>query len=155
MPEQLSSLCAIDGDIYKQIITFVTIVIGWVVVHLLSSNREMKKDKRSLIESVRSTILDLEKKGVSYHTSSITDIEQVEEDIISCLDMVSSRVSHIEESFSSEEIMALRKSITLTNFQTSKKTRTEYKPNSEFVLEIRAATKDLCDKLDAKFYSLY
>ena len=127
---------------YTIIITLVLSIIGWVVVHILSSKRDIRKERREFCRNTISFIEDLEKAALKYHMAESRNMD-LEQDIKINISFLDDRLSLIEKYFPSYcgKVQFLRSAITLDNFQSAK--FLTQSANSLIILSIRQSSHAL------------
>lgn len=103
-----------------QVITWSIVVCGWFIVNQQNNHRELRKEIRSNIESLKERLEELERIAISFHCSEFdvsksTDIVRE----IQRINEIINRQNLLSEEELSDIIKALRRSITLKNFDKS------------------------------------
>lgn len=55
---------------WSQVITWLVVITGWYVVNDKNNDREKRKEVRSLIDSIKNMLDDIEKEAIQYHTNN-------------------------------------------------------------------------------------
>ncbi len=142
-------------DARWQAVTWLLVVIGWVVVHYLTVVRERQKEIRELKNQVVDAILRVERAAIAFHQSSghdsdaartlVTDLSRIGRTIGS----PPLRILCVE----SKSVKEFRKSVTLRNFDPSD--FRSQQPSSNLVSEITRCADDLILSIDNSYASRY
>lgn len=100
-------------------ITLIFVLVGWIVVYQYQGRVETRKEIRSLIDSLRTRLKQLEIQAINYHLSDADFVQ--EKRILSEIQLVSNDIEQLGLVLSCDlrdEAYCLRKSITLNNFET-------------------------------------
>lgn len=165
MPVEFKFYCASSGYL-ELIITSFVIISGWIVVHFLGNISRKSEHHRSLLDKAKSIIKEIEVCSVDYHTSKSSTGTSLklksESSILSMLNELDwlliivfkndSPNNRINESISSS-FVEFRKSVTLINFQTNRKT--QYEHDSELIRNIKNTSLDLTQKIEDKYESTF
>jgi len=133
-----------------QFITPVIVIVGWFFVDWRTNNRELRKEKRSLIDKIHIDIDFIEKKAIEYHQAEYAN-EQVSKEIKILLGRLI-KVINREELIVKKDFWifsAFKKAITLNNFDSS--TFMCQSDNSELLDKIYATKDSLIDKVESEF----
>lgn len=129
----------------SDLVTWVLVVLGWMVVSDQNEQRELSKNGYARIVSVRDDLKLLEKRAVSFHTSSFNsnDMNALARAISKLTKELSLLQKHEFVGLStSMEAVALRRAMTLTNFE--EPSHSKQSAGSPVVQGIEEA----CDSLD-------
>lgn len=102
----------------EKIIPVFLVILGWVIVHCLTIEREKKREWREIAKKTVIDIEALERLAIQYHTNIIrnTDVEQA---ILKEIERLNDKLWNIRQKLSiPTNIRELRKAITLDNFGT-------------------------------------
>ena len=100
--------------------TWLIVVVGWFFVDWKNNRRELRKEKRALIDKINVDLNSIEKIAVEYHQNSHANIKTSQEIKIS-LDRVV-RILNREKLLARKDykkFIAFRQAITLDNFDSS------------------------------------
>lgn len=98
--------------------TLLLTIIGWCVVHLLSVQRDKKKEWREFARETTHIVDEIEKEAIRYHTSDQRD-EELEWNLKSYIDVLDTQIQLVKKHLNMKcDTSYLRASITLDNFQT-------------------------------------
>lgn len=102
---------------YTPAIAITTTVLGWCVVHWLSSQRDRKKEWRDFARSTSKLVDTIEKMAIRYHTNPSRDID-LESTLIALISKLDVYVQTIGKNIKIENrVSFFRAAITLDNFQ--------------------------------------
>lgn len=104
-----------------QIITWVLIVVGWLIVHYLTLTRERQKEIRELKSKLIERILEIENRSISFHQASSYSQDEARS-LVAEIERVSSTIARKPLSSLAIEpkvVAQFRRSITLKNFDQS------------------------------------
>jgi len=138
-----------------EVIAAVLVVVGWAATHLFSEARERRKEERAKIDKYIDSLILIVKDAHRFHTSS----EFSEEDrlalqnAIERLDRRLSRIRIIPPQTLSSEQIALRRAITLYNFDPSKFQQQRH--DSRILQRINDASMDLEEAIEAQYSKAY
>lgn len=107
-------------------VSIILVILGWIVVHFFSRNRDLKKEARSFaLETVKHITL-IEEKSIKYHLNNERDIN--EEHIIKLkLNDLDSRINVLKKSIKfKHDVSFFRSAITLNNFNSHQFTSQSY-----------------------------
>lgn len=131
----------------KDVITWVVILLGWYTVHHFSAKRDREKEARDYLRKIVSFTEELAQDAIAYHTAKSRD-EEREEVILRKIQRLSFMLQLAKKMTSRRDfplVRNLRKSITLTNFQTNKFKQQE--PRGEIILSIIREEEELIKTL--------
>jgi hypothetical protein len=132
----------------QAIVTWFLVVVGWVVVHYLTVIRERQKDFAERVKTITATIYELEAEAIAFHESEIYDPSKGRRIVVS-IDRIAKALSKPPLSkllVSTAHTIALRRSITLRNFDKSGFTRQG--EDSSIIAGIARACQRLIDAID-------
>lgn len=124
-----------------QFITPVVVIVGWFFVDWRTNKRELRKEKRSLIDKIHVDLDLIEKKAIEYHQATHAN-EQVGKEVKILLDRLI-KVLNRENLISRKDFgkfSAFKKAITLNNFDSS---TFICQPDNSELLDKIYATKDI------------
>lgn len=129
------------------------IIAGWVVVHHLSVIRERQKEIRERKDKLIQTIYEIEKAAICFHQSGNFNEEAARLLLVSLL-RISPEIKLLPFiSKESKHFIELRRSVTYTNFDSSK--FVSQQPTSKLVAKINQATDDLVTQIETDYSSRY
>ena len=140
---------------WLQAIPWIIVVLGWFATHAFSEARERRKDVKAQLEKLNVRFLSVEESAISFHTKAEFDSAQAR-DIATQLDRTERAIGRIQILSARDlqlYIIALRRSITLENFDSS-----EFKqqaPSSELLQEITHATFEIEDEIERQYQQHY
>ena len=130
-------------------------VAGWAAVHLSSESRERRKECRAKLDKLTEVIQAIGTDAQAFHSAAAHDPV-----VAAALD---TRIYRLERKFKTVPILALddilpflialRRSVTLENFDSS--AFTAQPPGSEILNEIDAAVEDLEDEMERQYAAHY
>ena len=133
--------------------TLCFVLIGWFITHLFSEARERRKELRTNIDKLHDAIYKIEKDGVSFHCATEFS-EDLNDDVILQMAIIERKLSRIIKSSDlAGNIIRLRRSITLENFDKTGFTRQPRRSN--IVYSISSACQDIEDELEAAYRRKY
>lgn len=146
---------ASSSQILAQVPTWIIVIIGWFVVHHLSTKRDQRKEARERLDQYIHGLRALEERAVKFHqfTSYQADVAR---GLLFDIQRYHSKLNR--HPFCSFEIspclkINLRKSITLKNFDASK---FACQPaNSPILGNIANAFDDIEDQLEKEYERVY
>jgi len=144
-----------NSQLLTQVPTWIIIIIGWFVVHHLSSKRDQRKDTRERLDQYGLGLRTLEEQAIKFHQSSsyqADDARRLLFDIQRCHTKLN------RHPFCSFEVSPalrkqLRQSITLRNFDASKFTCQP--ANSPILGNIANAFDELENQLEKEYERIY
>lgn len=140
---------------YSSIITWVLVVGGWVFVHFQNKVFQERRELRSALDKLILYIDKLKSDAITYHTVESEASSLLSNRVKSAIKNISSSIRRTElgSELVNSEVVAVRKSITLDNFESN-----DYFPrghSSALILEIIGSLDDLKDALEVRYVSLY
>lgn len=129
--------------ITPDVITWLLVLTGWIVVHIATLNRDRRKEKREISMQICMDIAELQSAAIDFHTAShfnarkSTDVAQQVERIILRLQ----KLPLSELNIPLARMITLRRKITKSNIDP-----TDFKSQpdeSQIIFDIRNATADL------------
>lgn len=106
--------------------TYLSVVVGWVVVHFLTAFRDKKKEWREFSRETVRFVDSIEKNAFSYHSAPERDFS-LEKKIKLDLAVLDLRFNLIRKHLSlRNEISFFRSAITLENFETASFVQKDY-----------------------------
>lgn len=150
--------CSLSSEkiqLLGQIVSIVTVVVGWIVVHKLTEKRDKRKEIRESIDAFIDLLLDLEKKAIDFHQNTSFN-ENTSRELVSDIQRCILRLDSYP--LCSIEIDGylkkdLRTSITLNNFDRS--TFHQLSPSDPIVREISCGIDSLSQKIKEEFKNKY
>ncbi|MFL1552561.1 hypothetical protein ACI77I_26355 [Pseudomonas sp. D47] len=135
-------------------VTWILVVVGWIIVNWQNNRREDRKEVRAALTKMYSDISELEKDGITFHTSKQQDYNLASQ-ILLAQGKLSERLSHlrIRRSSYSGELTAFTDSISLENFYDSNFVRQSI--SSPLANNIRDTAKELEAVLEDEFSNLF
>lgn len=133
---------------WANVLTWLSVFGGWVVVHKASLFRERRKEKRDGARCVADELSALERQAIDFHSSGLyesfaaAELRKQTERLIRRLQ----RLPLSELDVQTALLVRLRKSITLENIDPSNFAPQE--ANGQLLLNIRAAVDDLTIAID-------
>lgn len=128
---------------------------GWVVAHLLNEARERRKEFRALLDKIYDRLSKLERDAREFHMATAF-MPRNSLDITSQIDAVERilhRIPVLQVDDLTSELIALRRSITLENFDSS--TFVTQGETSEVLAEISDSVATLEERIEAQYENLY
>ena len=103
------------------------IIIGWIVVHILSEDREIAKEWRAISRSTINLVNKIEAKAIKYHTSKKRNLD-LERDLELKINLLDSYMTVLAKNdiLIKKDVSDFRKSITYKNFHTDKFEKKEF-----------------------------
>lgn len=100
------------------VVTWLLVVLGWVVVHHFAQRREQSKEWRALIRKLALDIEEVTKKASAYHRADSRSID-LEEEILWSLNIIGDQLSIVKQKLKENtlSLVGLEESITMNNFQ--------------------------------------
>jgi hypothetical protein len=135
-------------------ITWLTVILGWVIVNWQNNRREERKEIRTALTQISSDIDALTNLAIEYHTSS-RRAYKLEVSIIIKERQLSEKLSflRLRNSAYSNQYTSFADAITLENFETTSfKKQSQY---SQIIESIRDAASDLISALELEYSELF
>lgn len=138
-----------------QIVTWLLVAVGWVIVHYLTVTRERQKEIRELKSKVIERILDIEQRAIAFHQASSHSADEAR-GLLAEIERISSAISRQPLSVLSVDPKArrqFRRSVTLRNFDLS-----NFHPqaaNSKLLSDISLAAECLTNSLEQAYAGRY
>lgn len=97
------------------------IIIGWIVVHILSEDRDIAKEWRAISRNTVDLVNKIEVKAIKYHTSKYRNLD-LERDLELKINLLDSYITMLDKNGISieKDISEFRIAITYKNFHTEK-----------------------------------
>jgi hypothetical protein len=133
-----------------QIVPWVLVIIGWFFVDERNNRRELRKEKRALIDKINVDLNSIEKIAVEYHQNDHANVKTSQEIKIS-LDRVV-KILKREKLLTQKDykkFIEFRQAITLNNFDSSG--FVTQLDNSELLQNIYLTKDDLLHVMEIKF----
>jgi hypothetical protein len=131
-----------------QVITWLIVGAGWVIVHCATLSRERRRENREAVLKVTAYLQELEKDAAEFHTANGFDaykcaaLTQKTERVITTLQRAPFKDLNLDPNM----FKSLRQSITRHNVDPS--TFSQQAAYSEIMRDIRIATDDLIDAVE-------
>jgi hypothetical protein len=137
-----------EPPFWPNVVTWGMVVVGWLLVHLATLNRDRRKERRDVAKAVVEEITDLEKSAREFHVSETFDGHKAQ--ILRCeTERVIRKIQRMPLSLLDiplSRLVRLRKAITLKNTDRSDfKTQSD---DSEILADIRMAVDDLLEIIE-------
>lgn len=110
-----------DTSLVSQLITWLLIVAGWVIVHYLTLTRERQKEIRDLKSKLVEHIFEIEKRSIAFHQLPNHNPDEAR-NLVAEIDRVSTAIARQPLSLlgiSPKVIRLFRSGVTLKNFDPS------------------------------------
>lgn len=143
------------GNEFYQVVTWVLVILGWVVVHYLTVVHDRQKEIRDLKLRVIQEITEIETLAIEFHTAKDFDSSKAQK-ITSMIQRVSSDMTRPPlASFQNYSGVAkeFRQAITLKNFDASK--FHSQQASSEIVTDISYAAEKITRALEIGYDNRY
>jgi hypothetical protein len=136
-------------------IPWVIAVVGWFFTHAFSEARERRKENRAQLDKAFELLQSIEHDGRTFHCASNFEEEKslALTSKILTLERKFSRIRCLRSDGLTPYIVALRRAVTLCNFD--KSTFKPQLPTSEILTEISCAAADLEDAVEAQYSAQY
>jgi hypothetical protein len=133
---------------HANIVTWILVIIGWIVVHYLTLTRDRRKEKRELAKITVANLINLEKEAVDFHCADQFD-EHARESLLwktGRINRLLSREPFNELKLNLVLMKKLRQCITLNNAdRTGFSSQSVY---SSLILDIRHTVDDLIYEIE-------
>lgn len=132
-----------------QAVTWLLVVLGWLVVHRKTLERERRKEHREASQRIVNELREIEQEATAFHRSQQFDGDRAE----SLMWRVTRAIKSLQRpplstlQINISCLSQLRRSITLRNFDAS--SFSTQQASSEIVKDIRYATDDLIEEIEA------
>lgn len=149
-------MCSLsNGQFLTQFPTWLIIVVGWFVVHHLSSKRDQRKETRERLDQFIIALRGVEVRAVEFHQSKTYDADSARSLLFDIQRIFVKLKRHPFGMFVVPPNIPkdVRKAITLKNFDFSKFTCQS--PNSEILGDIANAVDLLEDQLEKEYERIY
>ncbi len=143
------------GNEFYQVVTWVLVILGWVVVHYLTVVRDRQKEIRDLKLKVIQAISEAETMAIEFHTAKGFDSAKAQK-ITSMIQRISSDMTRPPlASFQNYSSVAkeFRQAITLKNFDASQ--YLSQQTSSEIVADISYAAEKITRILEIGYDNRY
>lgn len=110
-----------QAALVSQLITWLLIIAGWVIVHYLTLTRERQKEIRDLKSKIVEYILEIEKRSIAFHQSPNHNSDEAR-NLVAEIGRVSTAIARRPLSLlciSPRVIRQFRSGVTLKNFDPS------------------------------------
>lgn len=144
-----------EAQLAIQIITWMLIVVGWVMVHYLTLTRERQKEVRELKSKLVEQILEVENRSISFHQAPNYSQDHARS-LVAEIERISSAIARKPLSILAIEpkVVALfRRSITLKNFDQS--IFSSQSADSRLLNDISLRTEILTNALEQAYANRY
>jgi hypothetical protein len=141
-------------QVLGQIVTWVIVIAGWLVVNRQNNDREMRREIRSRLDTLEKDIRELELVCVQFHTSEYDDKNAWQ--IVTTLERLwdhSSRLKLASDHALEVRIFNVRRAMTLRNFD--KSDHAILSMNAEQIGEIAASVNRLINALEKGYADRY
>lgn len=130
-------------------------VVGWGVTHLLSDVRERRKEARSQIDKLYEALAKVQSDARNFHLSAAFDGALAEDLTIRVrgLERQLRRLGSFNQDDLVPKIIALRRSVTLRNFDSS--SFTQQQVGSDILEDIASAVEGMEDEVERQFQFEY
>lgn len=145
------SIWGIPFSCIAQIVTWLLVVGGWLIVNWQNNTRERRKEVRTALDKLSARLDQLEKDAIKYHTSSQPQYDEANHIKIE-LQRIKKQINHLHIlalEFEEDGMVKLRQSITLKNFDTH--TFSPQPPYSPILSGISSAKDVVIDRLESAF----
>ncbi len=138
----------------EPLITSILVIVGWSIINYQNNCREIRRDKRSVIDSLIEQIDQLTREAIQFHTNEQFTPEHASEikQKISRVCKISHRYELTDDQFKSQ--VKYRKSITWSNFD-SATSFTQQEQQSLIIKNIIDAGEELIDAIEDKYCNEY
>jgi len=135
--------------------TLLLVIIGWAATHFFSEARERRKEVRTRIDAAYKSLRDLQLAAEKFHTADFHDTVEARKLTaeIHWFQRSLSRISILDEDDLAPFIIALRRAITLRNFDASGFVKQN--EQSDVLTGIVDAVADLEDELERQYVRQY
>ena len=144
-----------NGQFLTQIPTWIIVVVGWFVVHHLSTKRDQRKEARECLDQLVVQLREIEERAINFHQSTTYKGDLARSLLFDIQRIIARLKRHPFGSFeiSSNLLKELRRSITYNNFDHSK---FACQPaNSSIFGDIANVVDDLEDQLEKEYERIY
>lgn len=146
-----------DGlsQILTQIPTWIIVIIGWFVVHHLSTQRDQRKEARERLDQFILALREIEEKVIQFHQSDTYKGDLARTLLFDIQRIITKLKRHPFGSFevSPNLLKELRRAVTLKNFDPSK---FACQPaNSPILGNVANAVDDIEDQLEKEYERIY
>lgn len=143
------------SDSVAQIVSWLLIISGWLVINRQHNQREDRKELRTQLDKLIALLISLEGDAISYHLAN-----EIESSSARNIKVKLKRVSHSVRHLSlgkvtdvNRRVISLRRAITLENFDTVHHTPQD--PRSDLVDAINHSLDELVNYLEDAFRQKY
>ncbi|MCX7091894.1 MAG: hypothetical protein NTY50_00365 [Methylobacter sp.] len=142
---------------WTQIVTWLLVISGWLLVNHQNNVREKRKEIRTILDKTQSFLDEVEIEAIKYHTSQeSSDLafqlkRSLNQKLRNRLDILALRNLNIEKCY--PHLKKLRQAVTLENFDTS-----SFKPQNledDVIKNIWLAKDKLSQELEKSFATRY
>jgi hypothetical protein len=142
---------------WAQVITWLLVILGWLLVNRQNNIREKRKEIRSLLDKIQSFLDEIEYQAIQYHTSQQSDElafqlkRNLNKKFQNKLSVLKLRNLDIQNCY--PHLKQLRQAVTLENFDTS-----GFKPKNisdDVIKNIWLAKENLSQELERCFAKKY
>lgn len=129
--------------------------VGWGFTHVFSEARERRKEVRAQLDKAQERLLSLEKLAREFHAANTYDADKAAEIRlgVQILERKFHRISCLHVDSLVAYIIALRRAITLTNFDSSE--FATQSPTSDILADISSTVLNLDDALEMQYIDAY
>lgn len=131
-------------------IPWVLVLLGWIIVHHLTLNRDRRKEKRAIADQIIEKLQNLEVLTVNFHTSNAFDALKAEEISLNIERVIRSiqRTPMDEIVVPTSYLVCLRQAMTRKNFDISD--FITQSQGSEILRNIRVVVDDLISQIESR-----
>lgn len=151
MPSQCQSNGVEILGLVSQVVTWLIVFFGWVIVDRQHHNREERKEVRAALDTLEKMLDDLELKSIEFHQAALFDKKEAGR-IQSSIQRVQSRIRRLpfgQDQDVNTGIIEIRRAITLRNFEVS--SFTSQPEDGEISVTVSASRDFLMNVLDEQF----
>ncbi len=140
---------------YSNVVTWVLVVLGWVLVHYLTTVRERRKEVAEIVSALIDRIYELEERAVKFHSANtfddfgaraiVTDVTRI------AMDLVTPPFSVF--GIAPERVKRMRQSMTYWNFEAAR--FSPQSATSDLIGKIGSTTDDLARAVRKKYHDRY
>ena len=131
-------------------IPWVLVLLGWLIVHKLTLNRDRRKEKRAIADQIIEKLQKLEVLTVNFHTSNTFDALKAEEVSLNIERVIRSiQCTPMDEiAVPTSYLVCLRQAMTRKNFDISDFITQSH--GSEILRNIRVVVDDLTSQIESR-----
>jgi len=151
---QADCINAANISFYSDIITWLLVITGWVIINHQQNIRETRKELRSNLDEIKLSLISIEKKSIKYHMNDID--ASLASEIKLSISRVSTEIkllALLDKETQKTLIKTFRQAITLNNFDADN--HVSYNYGSELILEISSTVDEISIALEQTFRNKY